>query len=435
MSALRVIRELAAQVEASNSLLAAERRKLALEMVDGEAVAPRRKKMDELKAAMRQNTKKWAPVTDMLGNMGSTVGSTATIGGNLVQLARATAIASNVEGVAQMDANAFAEFLAATESYAIVTMHPAMEAPLRSLATRETLENFLRVRGATLGRDPRCFELDGDTVAALCENPAVHAFKSVKGGKSVFFPSRDGTSNVAIPCFPEFDVPNIRDFKFIELANQPAIAQYRISLRGALSSTKWVALTPDDSVLSAFIPWFFFGAARAIALESPPGAFDDTRTTQVRAAFCNGMCAAVVGATPLTEAFNLFSRYPSCFKPDFYWIIVDAMDLFAQAGFGPVFRYAKWNLIAYVRALVTDPLTNPLRCAAKEIDAASAEVCLETRERELYISAVLVQLVLLIGKNRPVPAETLKAIAGRALGLLSTVDSVKTGFRGRRSAG
>jgi hypothetical protein len=391
--ALKVIREellhaLNDAVLAIEAPIKTEMHKVATDMVeaaDEDAAKAARTKLQTLTTSKRQVRRRFQTLIDTLQAMVSQKASSSRKA-DLARMVRQSKIASNVAAATSMTPEALRNYVEGIEEFVMVTL-PSPEAlgPLLQATSFSTLCTSLCTGslGTTLGA-PRLAEpkanfiiADGTTVSVLAEigDPdRGHTLACATAGTpSLALPLSTHARHLSmlpIPLFMRYvDMPHPSAYMWVEEANRPEVATFRILLRSVFSqgnASRSISIPAASKELTFFVIHFLLEVMESLVdrMSAPPTPGDTGAYESTSARILRGLAGLVFttmgsGANPASSFWQMVMGQPRLRVPDAkeWWILRSLARVLPYTGWSMEVFHA--NLKEMVCRMIRRTLTGP----------------------------------------------------------------------------
>ena len=381
------------------------------EGADPATISAIKKEIAALTGQRREVKRSFQKLTDALQAMVSQRASSSRKA-DLARMARQEAIASNVTAATTMTPEALRKFLEEIDEFVMVTLpSPAALTPLLEATSSSTLCATLMATPAAAPGAPRLADVksnfvsaDGVTVSVLAEisdGDRGHTL-ALPAGPSVALPlstTMRHLSMVPIPIltrYVDMDHPGV--FNWVEEANHPVVAKYRILLRSMFSqgnASRTVAIPPASKELTFLVIHFFLEVMQSLVdrMSTVPDRADAESFGSTSARILRGLTGLVLttmgsGASPASSLWQMVMGKPNLAVPpaNQMWILRALMR---------VLPYTGWDMTAFranladlatrtIRKCVTGPPIEALACKSK---VAATMTGAEAHRRRAVLSA------------------------------------------------
>ena len=388
--ALKVIREelLASLNEAVVALetpIKAEMRKMATALTEAtteEEAQAARATLADLTCQKRQVKKRFQPLIDALHAMVSQRAS-STRKADLARMVRQSKIASNVAAATTMTPETLREYCEEIEEFVMVTLpDPARLKSLLEATSASTLCHQLASGTLTSTPTHRVAEpkanfviADGTTVSVLAEigdGDRGHTL-ALATGASLALPLSTSARHLSMVPIPILDryvsMSHPGAFPWVEEANQPQVATYRILLRSLFSqgnASRTVSISPSSKELTFLVIHFFLEVAESLVdrMSAPPAPGDTEAYESTSARILRGLMGLVLttmgsGASPASSLWQMVMGKPHLKVPDAkeMWILRSLMRVLPYTGW--TMEAFNANLKEMVCRMIRKSITGP----------------------------------------------------------------------------
>lgn len=328
---------------------------------------------------------------------------------DLRSLERRRAISSNVEAAKNMTMEQKFELLEneCTECGVIISTIDAgkFQQLLSSLAAGNLLDTIKADPSPAMALDPRTPLLDSITLGSLLECTQGKEHFLVGSPQCVALPTATGSSSLPFPLFDRHIRLADPAIGWIDEANLPNVAMFRILLRGTISeatTSRTFNISPADRNLGYFLLHGIISTMESIAkgFSTVPNAeadWDNTSCQMMRGLFGQAFSLLASGNVPLSLAFQLTTKSPNLDVPDDnqWWIYRRLVQCFPYTCWPTtnIYNNVKLLLIRAIRKRVVDPATNPLRDQTAAIDAKKQADFVDKRNKELKFARLATEVL------------------------------------------
>lgn len=287
------------------------------------------------------------------------------------ELKRTNIIQSNVEDANKMKMEDIEEMLIETTEYLAIAAIDSKEefTDLLKAISNSRISEYLEAKSIIeqniMLPCPNCPTLDPFVVPSLLLQNDDHILATT--GTQFSFLLQD-KSCLIFPCFKRASIMDLGDYiDFMEEANRPEVARFRILLRGALTKLKLRIPIPPQSkeltfALQIMLLSYMTGLSRNMTLDTLE--FTDSTCCTMRKMLYLWATTAASGKAPSTFAFQLIQPnstipYPSSYV-DFY-IFANIIYLIPFTKMNPLDKKVKYLLIRIIRKQIVDVVTEPMR--------------------------------------------------------------------------